>query len=43
MREDNLLAIVKRKFVRTTESEHPYRVYTNLAQYVDLKDIINCG
>ena len=39
MREDNLLAIPSRKFVRTTDSAHPYRVYTNLAQYVELKDI----
>jgi putative transposase len=32
MREDNLLAIPQRKFVRTSDSDHHYRVYSNLAQ-----------
>jgi transposase InsO family protein len=36
MRNDNLLAIRRRKFVVTTDSRHDYRVYVNLAQYVEL-------
>jgi transposase InsO family protein len=39
MREDNLLAIRKRKFVVTTESEHAFRIYPNLAQHLELTDI----
>jgi putative transposase len=39
MREDNLLAIRKRKFVVTTESEHAFRVHSNLAQHLELTDI----
>jgi putative transposase len=39
MREDNLLAIRKRKFVVTTESEHAFRVHPNLAQHLELTDI----
>jgi len=31
LREDNLLCVVKRKFVVTTDSEHPLPVYPNLA------------
>ncbi len=31
MREDNLLCVRKRKFVVTTDSNHPRRVYPNLA------------
>ena len=39
MREDNLLAIRQRKFVVTTDSDHSFGVYPNLAQYLDLSDI----
>jgi putative transposase len=39
MREDNLLAIRRRKFVATTDSNHCYRVWPNLAQYLELNDI----
>jgi transposase InsO family protein len=39
MREDNLLAIRRRKFVATTDSNHSFRVWPNLAQYLELTDI----
>jgi len=39
MREDNLLAIGKRKFVVTTESDHTFRIHPNLAQHLELTDI----
>ena len=39
MREDNLLAIAPRKFVVTTDSDHYFRVWPNLAQYLELTDI----
>lgn len=39
MREDNLLAIRRRKFVATTDSNHRLRVWPNLAQYLELGDI----
>ena len=39
MRQDNLLAMRKRKFVVTSDSDHGYRVYPNLAQYLELTDI----
>jgi putative transposase len=39
MREDNLLAIRRRKFVATTDSNHCLRVWPNLAQYLRLTDI----
>jgi transposase InsO family protein len=39
MREDNLLAIRRRKFVVTTDSDHCLRVWPNLAQYLKLSDI----
>jgi putative transposase len=39
MREDNLFAIRRRKFVVTTESDHDRRVYSNLAQHLELTDI----
>jgi putative transposase len=39
MREDNLLAIRQRKFVVTTDSDHSFGVYPNLAQYLELSDI----
>jgi transposase InsO family protein len=32
MREDNLLSIRRRRFVVTTDSAHPWRVYPNLAR-----------
>jgi len=32
MREDNLLCLRRRKFVRTTDSAHPFPVYANLAR-----------
>jgi transposase InsO family protein len=34
LRDDNLLAIRRRKFVVATDSKHPFTVYPNLAQYV---------
>jgi putative transposase len=37
LRSDNLLAIRKRKFKPTTNSEHGFTVYPNLAQYVESK------
>ena len=39
MREDNLLAIRRRRFVVTTESDHAFRVHPNLAQHLELSDI----
>jgi transposase InsO family protein len=36
MRQDNLLAIRHRRFVVTTDSEHPFQVYPNLAQHLHL-------
>lgn len=39
LRSDNLLAIRKRKFKTTTNSEHGFTVYPNLAQYVQIKAI----
>jgi putative transposase len=36
MREDNLLAIGQRKFVRTTNSNHSFEVYLNLAAHMQL-------
>lgn len=39
MREDNLLAVRQRKFVVTTDSDHSFGVYPNLAQYLELSDI----
>lgn len=39
MREDNLLAIRRRKFVATTDSNHRLRIWPNLAQYLELSDI----
>lgn len=37
LRSDNLPAIRKRKFKPTTNSEHGFTVYPNLAQYVKIK------
>jgi putative transposase len=39
MREDNLLAVRQRKFVVTTDSDHSFGVYPNLAQYLELSAI----
>ena len=39
MREDNLLAVRRRKFVATTDSGHDFHIYSNLAQYMALKDV----
>jgi putative transposase len=36
MREDNLLAVRQRKFRVTTNSDHPFAVYPNLAQHLQL-------
>jgi putative transposase len=35
-REDNLLAVRRRKFIVTTDSDHEFLVYPNLAQYMVL-------
>lgn len=39
MRDDNLLSIRRRRFVVTTDSEHPWRVYPNLARRMELSQI----
>jgi len=39
MREDNLLCVVKRKFVATTDSKHGLRVYPNLAAGMSLTGV----
>lgn len=39
MREDNLLAVRRRKFVRTTQSNHSLPVYLNLARRMTLTGI----
>lgn len=39
MAEDNLLAIRRRRFVLTTDSQHPLRVYVNLAARMELSGI----
>jgi transposase InsO family protein len=39
MREDNLLCLRKRKFVVTTDSDHPLRVYPNLARKMTLTGV----
>jgi putative transposase len=39
LRSDNLLAIRRRKFVVTTDSDHPFRIHPNLAQSLELSDI----
>jgi putative transposase len=36
MQEDNLLAIRTRKFIRTTDSQHPLEVFLNLAKRMEL-------
>jgi len=39
MRDDNLLAVRRRKFVVTSDSDHPFRVYPNLAEHLVLSDV----
>jgi transposase InsO family protein len=39
LREDNLLAIRRRKFVATTDSDHRFRVHQNLAESLELTGI----
>jgi len=39
MREDNLLAVRRRKFIVTTDSDHSFRVYPNLAEHLILSDV----
>lgn len=39
MKEDNLLAVRRRKFVATTDSEHGFVVYPNLAEHLVLSDV----
>ena len=39
MPQDNLLALRRRKFVVTTESEHRFEVHPNLAQHLELSDL----
>ena len=39
MQEDNLLAQRKRKFVATTDSDHDFLVYPNLAKDLELNDM----
>ncbi len=39
LKQDNLLAIRRRRFVVTTDSEHSFKVYPNLAQHLELSDI----
>jgi transposase InsO family protein len=39
MRDDNLLSIRRRRFVVTTDSEHPWRVYPNLGRWMVVSNI----
>jgi putative transposase len=39
MRKDNLLAVRRRKFIVTTDSDHTFKVYPNLARHLELSDI----
>jgi REP element-mobilizing transposase RayT len=39
LREDNLLCIRRRKFVRTTDSNHSFRIYPNLAGEMKLTGV----
>jgi len=39
MREDNLLAATRRRFVVTSDSGHPFRIYPNLARHTILTDV----
>lgn len=37
MHNDNLLAARRRRFIRTTDSDHSFRVHPNLARYMDVE------
>jgi putative transposase len=39
LKADNLLAIRRRKFITTTDSDHPFRVHQNLAESLELTGI----
>jgi putative transposase len=39
MREDNLLCVRQRKFIRTTDSNHGKKIYPNLARKMALTDV----
>jgi putative transposase len=39
MREDNLLSVRRRRFVLTTDSKHPWRMYPNLARRIQVSGI----
>lgn len=39
MRNDNLLAVRRRKFVVTSDSDRPFRVYPNSAEHLVLSDV----
>ncbi|MBV8476288.1 MAG: IS3 family transposase [Acidobacteria bacterium] len=39
MKEDNLLSVRRRKFVATTDSDHDFVVYPNLAEHVMVNDV----
>jgi len=39
MKEDNLLAVRRRKFVATTDSDHDFVVYPNLAEQLMVSDV----
>jgi putative transposase len=39
LREDNLLAVRKRKFIVTTRKDNQFRVYPNLAERLELTDV----
>ena len=39
MRQDNLLAVRRRRFIATTDSAHTFQVFPNLAQYLGITDI----
>ena len=39
LKADNLLAIRRRKFIATTDSDHPFRVHQNLAESLELTGI----
>jgi transposase InsO family protein len=39
MKEDNLLAVRRRKFVATTDSHHDFVVYPNLSEHLILSDV----
>ena len=39
MREDNLLCLRRKKFIRTTDSEHGLAVYPNLVPTLDINAV----